>query len=254
MKSWEDIQKERARFEKKFSLEMKKALLKTFEPVYKDLLNKIEYPDSIDYTLIKRDTIIPPFAQLYNEVGSHFKKLTLQQFKSSTENFQTKENEELLFMDEVREYLETQAVTHIVSITETNRKQAQRTIRWALSQAAKEGLSIPQTKRLIEKIVPDKFKEYSTFGGARIARTEIISASNRGSYLGAKATGLNLTKEWLTSLDGREREAHAQANSTQSFMDGYFIVGNERLQYPGDPAGSAENIINCRCAIVYNRI
>jgi len=26
-------------------------------------------------------------------------------------------------------------------------------------------------------------------------------------------------------------------------------VGGERLMYPGDPSGSAENVINCRCAV-----
>ncbi len=26
-----------------------------------------------------------------------------------------------------------------------------------------------------------------------------------------------------------------------------FIVGGEQLQYPGDPAGSAWNVISCRC-------
>jgi hypothetical protein len=32
-------------------------------------------------------------------------------------------------------------------------------------------------------------------------------------------------------------------------MDQAFEVGGEMLMYPGDPAGSAGNVINCRCAI-----
>jgi hypothetical protein len=30
-------------------------------------------------------------------------------------------------------------------------------------------------------------------------------------------------------------------------MDQPFIVGGEALQFPGDPAGSPEMVINCRC-------
>ena len=28
-----------------------------------------------------------------------------------------------------------------------------------------------------------------------------------------------------------------------------FLVGGEQLLYPGDPAGSSENVINCRCSV-----
>ena len=30
-----------------------------------------------------------------------------------------------------------------------------------------------------------------------------------------------------------------------------FSVGGEQLEYPGDPSGSAENVINCKCVIGY---
>jgi hypothetical protein len=34
-------------------------------------------------------------------------------------------------------------------------------------------------------------------------------------------------------------------------IDEPFIVSGEELMYPGDPSGSAGNVINCRCAIGY---
>ncbi len=34
-------------------------------------------------------------------------------------------------------------------------------------------------------------------------------------------------------------------------MDEAFDVGGEQLMYPGDPAGSAGNICNCRCTVIY---
>lgn len=54
-------------------------------------------------------------------------------------------------------------------------------------------------------------------------------------------------KEWLTSIDGRERPEHAAANGQIVAQQDAFTVGGERLMYPGDPAGSPWNTINCRC-------
>jgi len=34
-------------------------------------------------------------------------------------------------------------------------------------------------------------------------------------------------------------------------MDQPFIVDGESLDYPGDPSGSAANVINCRCGVSY---
>jgi hypothetical protein len=34
-------------------------------------------------------------------------------------------------------------------------------------------------------------------------------------------------------------------------MDEPFEVDGELLDYPGDPTGSAANVINCRCAVGY---
>jgi hypothetical protein len=35
-------------------------------------------------------------------------------------------------------------------------------------------------------------------------------------------------------------------------MDEPFIVGESELMYPSDPEGPAEEVINCRCAVLYN--
>ncbi len=30
-----------------------------------------------------------------------------------------------------------------------------------------------------------------------------------------------------------------------------FVIGGDRLKYPGDPKGSPAETINCRCAVIY---
>jgi uncharacterized protein with gpF-like domain len=85
--------------------------------------------------------------------------------------------------------------------------------------------------------------------GALIARTETHGAANYGADGAARATGLKLRKEWIAAEDERTRPDHNEANGQIVDMDQAFDVGGEALMYPGDPAGSAGNIINCRCGV-----
>jgi hypothetical protein len=63
-------------------------------------------------------------------------------------------------------------------------------------------------------------------------------------------------KTWLTSGDTEVRDSHISAG--MKYAEGIpleqpFEVGGELLMYPGDPAGSAANIINCRCLEIARR-
>lgn len=80
-----------------------------------------------------------------------------------------------------------------------------------------------------------------------IARTETMRAANAGTNELYKATGVT-KHEWLTAIDGRERPEHAAANGQVVEVGKPFLVGGEELLFPGDPNGSPENTINCRCS------
>ena len=82
-----------------------------------------------------------------------------------------------------------------------------------------------------------------------IARTQTAGAVGTGRHHGFSAAGIE-KKGWLTSGDPDVRDAHVTAGSQYAAgiaIDIPFIVAGESLMYPGDPAGSAGNIINCRC-------
>jgi HK97 family phage portal protein len=82
----------------------------------------------------------------------------------------------------------------------------------------------------------------------RIARTEIIGVSNKGAEDGYHAGGVG-KKEWIAAIDERTREEHIEADGQIVGIKQSFTVMGENLQFPGDPSGSPENIINCRCTI-----
>ena len=86
----------------------------------------------------------------------------------------------------------------------------------------------------------------------RIARTELGMAMNTGHDEGARQVSqefdLVLEKGWASARDGRVRASHAEIHGMFVGMDEAFPNG---LMYPGDPNGSAEEVINCRCVLVH---
>lgn len=82
-----------------------------------------------------------------------------------------------------------------------------------------------------------------------IARTEVIGASNAGSYAEMKATGLNATKEWIATEDHRTRPSHEKIDGQEVDIDGKFIVGGYAMSYPHDPSGPPQETISCRCTL-----
>ena len=85
-----------------------------------------------------------------------------------------------------------------------------------------------------------------------IARTETMRASNAGKTALYQDWGVP-QHEWIATGDGRTRDAHIAAHGQRVDVGTAFFVGGEYLMYPGDPAGSAANVCQCRCTTVaYN--
>lgn len=85
-----------------------------------------------------------------------------------------------------------------------------------------------------------------------IVRTEVIGASNAGSFYQMKATGLRATKEWLAVNDDRTRSSHRAVDGTVIDMDEKFMVGGWPLDFPHDPLAPPEETINCRCTLAWD--
>lgn len=72
--------------------------------------------------------------------------------------------------------------------------------------------------------------------------------------VGTIKTHLQLFKRWRINHgtgidDGRVRPAHLVADGQEVPEGEPFIVDGELLMFPGDPKGSPENVINCRCGM-----
>lgn len=120
-----------------------------------------------------------------------------------------------------------------------------------VAKANKEGWTIRQTAQVIRTVFIESFSKKRSI---RIARTEVNTASNHGSYAGAKQTGLKLKKIWISTNDSRTRPTHRKAGKHPPIgIDELFTVGKGKMLYPGDQKGPVEEVVNCRCAIGYKR-
>lgn len=141
------------------------------------------------------------------------------------------------------DWIRTVGGQKITQITETTRENIQSVIAAGINN----GLSEREIAKSIRDIAPG-------IAGSRsdtISRTETHAAANVSAVATAKATGLNLVREWSASSGERTRKAHREADGQKVGMNEPFIVDNEPLMYPGDPNGRASNVINCRCAVLY---
>lgn len=84
----------------------------------------------------------------------------------------------------------------------------------------------------------------------RIARTEahrIQIKATADAQWKAKENGADVVKQWDAALDKRTRDSHARVDGEIRELDEKFSNG---LEYPGDPSGRPEEVINCRCALL----
>lgn len=161
-----------------------------------------------------------------------------------------------IFDQAISRYVRNWSLNAAKDISATTTKQMRGLILGGLD----EGLGIAAIAKNINSVIPS----ISALRANTIARTETHTAANIGAATAAEATGLTLLKEWLASDDDRSRGANERTTWNHRAMDGTtvgmfqkFVVSNdetgetEELEYPGDPSGSAGNIINCRCMVGY---
>lgn len=148
-----------------------------------------------------------------------------------------------VFEEALRQFVRRWGAQKVVQISSTTEDQ----IRAMILRGQEEGLGVAEIGRAIRGRVP----QFSALRANVIARTETHFAAGFGNQAAAEATGIDLEKEWIAAIDGRERTEHADADGQSVQMRQMFQVGGEDLMYPGDANGSADNVINCRCASGY---
>ncbi len=110
------------------------------------------------------------------------------------------------------------------------------------------GMDNEELKTAIEDVTG-----YSEFRADTIGRTEAQAAYSGGEMEGARALGEfgPTHKEWLSALDARTRETHADANGQVVRIDEPFMVGGVAMDRPLDPGAPPAEVVNCRCVALF---
>jgi HK97 family phage portal protein len=146
-------------------------------------------------------------------------------------------------------------------IQATNVKRARHAIREAILEGLEGSEGIGEIANRIQTDMSGMAKTRAT----TIARTEVAIASNQGSLEAAKELEVpNLTKEWVAVNDHRTRgnepnwtpdmPDHAGVNGATVGINDKFEVGPDSvMDGPCDPSAPVDQIINCRCTLVFSR-
>lgn len=113
------------------------------------------------------------------------------------------------------------------------------------SRAIATGMSYQQMAQQLERVA-----RIGLNNAIRIARTEghrIQVQSGFEACQKAKEVGADVVKQWDSTLDGRTRPSHQRVDGEVRELEETFSNG---LMFPGDPAGGAAEVCNCRCALL----
>jgi len=195
-------------------------------------------------TYFKEFELTTLYVELYKEIGFRFAKWYANNFekyikKDITDEYTDIWNEKFAYIGS------SVAGERVVSISGNRRKEFVKVLQRYMADEEFQSMNEAQAGRILRK----KFDELSVSNAKRIVRTESVNAANYATNQSAiDVFGKNnLQKEWIATLDSRVRIEHIEANGQVVDMNEKFNVGGELLSYPGDSAGSAWNVINCRC-------
>jgi len=249
---WRAIQRRRNAYESKFASLFRITLNRQFRELA-DRINEQNYNSHFLLDTITPDAIAKRYEQLYTLVGADFARDQYNKLKGNDPDLLTKEED--TWFNYMRNYVKRRVWKRIENVNQTSINTAGRIINDILRQTVSEGLGAYETATRIKRGLIDQGIQYNQWRALRIARTEIMTASNLGSMEGAKATGEALQKYWIPTFDSRSRDTHMAVEAQNpKMMNETFQVGIYNMQHPGDPAGGVEEIANCRCGLAFGVI
>lgn len=201
-----------------------------------------------------RQRLESTYSQMITASITTFGSRVFEQGKSAGVALERKEDFTTFMLNAALRYINNETIRQrITSVEKTTRLWLVR----ALAQAFIEGLTQTETVKSILEVVGS----ISKMRARTIARTETHGAANYGANVAVKKTDLPMNREWISAQDPRTRSTedgdlfdHLGADgqvvgADQPFQIAKLNGGSEALMFPGDPNGSAGNVINCRCSL-----
>lgn len=214
--------------------EIRKGLLKSLD----NLTTPEEIIEIVRNFKINEELVRVNYEKFYVRTGVAFAK---DKVKGSKGRLETKQEDD--WIPKIMEYVRTNTGKKITEVITTHYKDIERIAKEAVREGITEGWGMDKIARAIQK----SQGEIDLWKALRIARTEVVAASNEGVKVGADELPGNKEKVWISTIDERSRPEHIEMDGVSVLYNEDFTVDGESLEFPGDPNGSPGNIINCRC-------
>ncbi len=237
----------RDKYEKKMFSVFRTGLRRTALKIPFNILSESNYITLIDLT-VNENEIKTSFLESYFFVGSHYGNKVGKGINRELKRFDAS-----FFGDSFRgillQWLESNAGYKIRSVRET---LAQHLIDM-IGNGIKEGTTVRDLSIQMEKYINSR--AFYRWQALQIARTETTAAANFGAVTANRQSGVVTEKEWISSIDARTRRRpddkhdHVEMDGVKVGPDALFNVQGDAMLFPGDPNGSASNVINCRCTV-----
>jgi SPP1 gp7 family putative phage head morphogenesis protein len=174
-----------------------------------------------------------------------YRRIYRDQYQAITE--QADEKAVTNFMTEQVAWLTMNAGAKITGISSTLTDS----IAELILEMVRQGKSTNRIAAAISKLAPELGKKRS----AVIARTETHNAAMAAVEAALKYKNIRIgSKTWVAINDNRTRPSHSAVGGTTVPFDQPFSVGGALMMRPGDGSlgAGAEEIVNCRCSILYH--
>jgi uncharacterized protein with gpF-like domain len=201
-----------------------------------------------------RQRLEATYSQMITASITTFGSRVFEQGKAAGVVLEQKQSFATILRDSAITYIQGEAIRGRITGVELTTRQSLINV---IARSFLEGLTNAETASAILEVLPAISKSRAR----TIARTETHGAANYGANVAAKRSGLPMNREWLSAQDTRTRTIengdlfdHIGAMGQVVGPDEPFQIakldgGTEALMFPGDPNGSAANVINCRCSL-----
>lgn len=175
--------------------------------------------------------------QVITDLYNHAAHIAIRKYRPNKKGFGDAQE----FIRQVLDYFKKYLLEKVVlPISRTTIEHIER----ALQEALREGWGVDRAVKELENT--DILKSRARM----IVRTETVKAANFTQLAAADMEDYEMEKQWIAIEDGRTRRSHSHAgvDGEQINLDEAFSNG---LMFPGDPSGSAADVVNCRCTLGY---
>lgn len=249
---WTKVERLRRQLDTKYSSLFKAAILKDLKQFADDVRkNGAQAALSIMGTYVWNEEMMTIMNKLYREAAVLFGNASYRAVRNMSQKAANPFGLNDEWVTEIIRYLSQYGFTLVAEMTQTTKDK----LRKLVAAAIEDGMSNEEIAKLIMKE-----NGYAKFRANRIARTEVMRATNYATMMGAKSHNFEVDKIWIASKDRRTRRIPKNAFD-HYHMDGQQVGYDEPFlsqdidgrvivaQFPGDATTPPGFTINCRCTI-----